>query len=356
MGKALNMAEKNIKKILVVNLGGMGDFLLSTPALKALRYFFNEAKISFLGPLSAAQIAGSSNYIDTVYSFNIAHNKIPATKLLHNISTLLKLRRINFDLVINMRTIYSIRGAQKIKLLLKMINARKSVGRDTDGLGDFFDIKIPETQFGRKHESEYDIDTVKALGAVIHERNFELNISEEADKKAEGLLGGFNIGRDDTLIGINPGGMPSRRWPLESFKALMQCLREKMNFVKFIITGSHDELTLARELDHPDTLILAGKLTPLELCAVIRRTKLFISNDTGPMHIAAILKIPLVAIMGPGDLVRFDPRNISPTASILYRQTPCAPCEKFFCRELKCIKAIGVENVLREAYKQLEIQ
>jgi len=348
--------EESIKKILVINLGGMGDFLLSTPALKALRYFFNEAKISFLGPLSASQIAGSSSYIDNVYSFNVAHHKIPATKLFHNISTLVKLRRIHFDLVINMRTIYSIRGAQKIKILLKIINAGKSAGRDTDGLGDFFDIKIPETQFGRKHESEYDIDTIKALGAVVHERNFELNISEEADNKARELLGGFNISGDDIVIGINPGGMPSRRWPIEYYKSLMEHLREKMNFVKFIITGSRDELTLARKLEHPDTLILAGKLNPLELSAVIRRVKLFISNDTGPMHIAAILGVPLVAIMGPGDLVRFDPRNISANASILYRQTPCAPCEKFFCRKLKCVKAIGVDDVLREVYKQLKMR
>jgi ADP-heptose:LPS heptosyltransferase len=347
--------EKSLKKILVINLGGMGDFLLSTPALKALRYFFNEAKISFLGPSSASQIAKSSNYIDTVYSFNITHNKIPAIRLLHNISTLVKLRRINFDLAINMRTIYSPKSAKKLKLLLAMVNAKKSAGRNTEGWGDFLDIKIPETQFGHKHESEYDIDTANALGAIIGEKSFELNISEAADKKSRDLLEGFNIGSDDTVIGINPGGMPSRRWPIESFKILIQRLREKINFVKFIITGSRDERVLTRGLEHPDTLILTGKLSPIELSAVIRHTKLFISNDTGPMHIAAILGVPLVAIMGPGDLVRFDPRNISPNASMLYRQTPCAPCEKFFCSRLKCLKAISVDDVLHEAYKQLEI-
>ena len=348
--------EESIKKILIINLGGMGDFLLSTPALKALRYFFNEAKISLLAPLAAAQIAESSNYIDTVCTFNIMHNTIPAAAILKNILTIGRLRKLNFDLVINMRTIYSFKGAQKLKLLLAMIDAKKSVGRNTEGWGDFFDIQVPETQFGRKHESEYDIDTAKALGAVISEKSFELNITEEADQKARDILGGFNIGSDDIVIGINPGGMPSRRWPIESFKALMQRLREKINFVKFIITGSRDEVTLVRELEYTDTFILAGKLSPIELCAMIRHTKVFISNDTGPMHIAAILRIPLVALMGPGDLVRFDPRNISPSASILYRQTPCAPCEKVVCRKLKCMQAIGVEDVLREVYKQLEMR
>jgi len=352
----MTMAEKNVKKILIINLGGIGDFLLSTPALKALRYFYNEAKISLLATYPVTQVAKSSNYIDTSYPFYSAPNKIEVTKVLSDILTVMKLRRLDFDLAINMRTIYSPRGAKKIKFLLNMINAKKSAGRNTEGLGDFFDIKIPETRFGRKHESEYDIDTAVALGATVNEKEFELNIPPEADKKAQTILNSFNISPDDTVIGINPGGMPSRRWPVKSFKTLMERLRDKVHFIKFIIVGSQSELSLAKQLEGNDTLLLTGKLDPLESAAIIKRTQLFISNDTGTMHIAAILKTPLVAIMGPGDLVRFDPRNISPAASIIYRQSHCAPCEKVVCHDLCCLNAINIDDVLRETYKQLEIR
>ena len=85
--------------------------------------------------------------------------------------------------------------------------------------------------------------------------------------------------------------------------------------------------------------------TNTKLTALIKIAGLFITNDTGPMHIAAALGTPLVAIFGPGYLDRFDPRHISDKAKVLYKKSDCAPCDKFRCSLQKCLSAIYPEEV-----------
>ncbi|MBI4845524.1 MAG: glycosyltransferase family 9 protein, partial [Candidatus Omnitrophica bacterium] len=126
---------------------------------------------------------------------------------------------------------------------------------------------------------------------------------------------------------------------------------------RFVITGSHDEQNLANELiglTGPEVISLSGKLNFKELGALIKRVNLFISNDTGPMHIAAILKTPLVAIFGPGDVTRFDPQNITDKVRVLYEGVNCAPCEKVECNNMKCLGLIKPEQVIEVAIDLLE--
>jgi len=272
---------------------------------------------------------------------------VPFIKLFRHLKLLLKLRRKHFDLAINMRTLVTRSGARKIRLLLNIINARKTAGRDTDGRGSFLDTRIPETFPGKKYEMEYDIDTVNALGAEVKDKNIDFNIDEESINKVDKVLEKEGVSEDDTLIGIHLGGMPSRRWPIDNFSKVIDDINKRIS-CKFVITGGVDEIN-AKIID------LVGKLTIRELGALIKECNLFITNDTGPMHVAAILRIPLVAIFGPGDITRFDPRNISDKAIVLYKKVDCAPCEKVECEDLKCLKIILPEEVKEAIGKLLNI-
>lgn len=334
--------------ILIINLGGIGDILLSIPAMRALRDLYPQAEISMLVTSRVYEIAERLSYIDKVFTFNIRYGgSFSFNNTLKNFKALFALRKKRFDIAINMRTLFSNRSAKKIKFLLDIIKPKTRVGRDTEGKGYFFDVKIPETKKGQKYEMEYDIDTVKALGAEVIDKNIDFEIDEESIEKVNKILEKEDMSKNAILIGIHPGGMPSRRWPIENFSCVIDEVHKKI-LSKFLITGGREELSLAKKLmkiTNAKIINLSGKLNIIELSALIKRCNLFISNDTGPMHIAAILRTPLVAIFGPGDITRFDPRNISNKTVVLYKNAECAPCEKVECKNLKCLKVISPKEV-----------
>jgi heptosyltransferase-2 len=348
---------QGLKKILVINLGGVGDFLLSTPALRALRKKFPEAVLALLVTKRIDELAKDISCINEVFAFHVGYGgMMPAGKLFINLITLLKLRLRHFDMAVNMRTLETDKGAENIRRLLGVIRPKKTAGRNTDGRGSFFDISIPETLRGQKHEMEHDLDMAKALGAQRDDETIDLPVDEASHHKVRRLLESEGIDSNTILVGIHPGGMPSRRWPLENFARAIEEIRAKIS-CRFVITGSGSEAELANRLKAVDPALVAdlcGRLTLKELGALISRCHLYISNDTGPMHMAASLKVPLVAIFGPGKMAYFDPRYISEKAVVLFKGAECAPCEKVACDDLKCLKAVMPDEVVRAALNSLE--
>lgn len=346
------MTAGNVKSILIINLGGMGDLLLSTPALRALKGLYPDSFISALVTQAGYEIANGLPYLNDVSIFYMdSGGKAPFAKIRQNIRTLLSLRKRRFDIAVNMRTIVSKKSALKFKVLLDIINPRLKAGRDTDGMGYFFDVRIPETLIGKKYEMEYDIDIVKALGAEVIDRSINYEIKNNTIEKINGILEKNGIHESDLLVGIHPGGAISRRWPIEYFSAAIDGIYEKIT-CKFVITGAANEAGLSRALrDITKTKItaLTGEINIDELFTLIKRCNLFISNDTSVMHIAAALKTNLIALCGPGDITRFDPRNISDKAAVLYKKTDCYPCSLIACDSLKCLKAISPEEVIETA-------
>ncbi len=349
----MQILKDEIKNILVVNLGGIGDLLLSTPALRALKKDFPSAKLYLLVVGRCREAVERLSCVDGVFVF-------PAEKdwrgIIACILSILKLRQIKMDLAVNMRTLVSEKGALKMKILFKLINPRIKAGRDTSGRGGFLDISIPETDIGEKSEIEYDIDTVKALGVAVIDKNVDFLVDEKTMLDLRDMLSQSGIGAKDILIGINPGGRPSRRWPRDNFVELIKAVKKEYK-AKFVITGvGADEIELAETIaakSGPDVVSLAGKLNLSQLASLISMCRLYITNDTGSMHIAAILNTPLIAIFGPGHLKRFDPRNIFSEAVVLYQKTVCAPCNRFKCSSLQCLTAVLPEEVAEAAIRLL---
>jgi ADP-heptose:LPS heptosyltransferase len=346
------MVIENIKNILVINLGGIGDVLLSLPALKALRKLYPSAIISMLVVNRVYEIIEDSPYLDKIFIFYVGYGgKLPLKKLLTNLKTLWLLRKKKLDLAINMRTLVSKKSARKIKFLFNIINPRIKVGRDTQARGDFFDIKIPETDKGDMYEAKYDIDTVRALGAQDIDETIDFKINEKSMEEVNQILKKEGLWQEDILIGIHYGGRPASQWPIENFSRVIQEIGKKIN-CKFVITGGKEEARLGEKLvkiTDIQIINLVAKFNIQQLAALIKRCNLFISTDTAPMHIAAILKTPLVAIFGPGSLVRFDPRNISDKVVVIYKKVDCSPCNKIKCESLECLKNIYPEEVISAA-------
>jgi heptosyltransferase-2 len=328
---------KPVQKILIVNFGGIGDLLLSTPALRSLRELYPRAEISMLLTPSGCNLAKRYSYIDNVFTFHMKYDgTVPLT-----------LRRKHFDLAINMRTLGSKKSAQKIKYLLHLINPLKTIGRDTEGLGHFFNVKIPESALGERCEMEYDIDTVQALGARVNNRSIDVEIDNSNIERVNDILRKHNIDREDVVVGVHPGGKPSHRWDIRNFSQIIDKISSEIS-CKFVITGGSDEVNLSerlRESTSSHIVNMAGRLDIEELFALVKRCNLFITNDTGPMHIAAAFNTPLVAVFGPGYLKRYDPRTIHEKAEVFYKQRVCAPCDNVECASMECLQDISPEEV-----------
>jgi len=323
----------DVKKLLIVNLGGIGDILLSTPALRAIRKKYANASISFAAVPRAYELIRDMPFIDNIFLLDIESGVMG---VFGNLKTLSALRRMKFDLAVNMRTLVSKRSALKIRFLFAMINPKVSAGRNTDGRGKFFDISVEETSLGEKYELDYDIDMAKALGAEAHDRNIKIEVPDEDVVKIRKLLEYSGISAGDVVVGINMGGKPSHRWPISNFIKTIEGIDGRIK-CKFVMTGSGQDAGLIHKLKiKPGIKIvsMAGELSIKELCAFLKICRLYISNDTGPMHMAAALKTPLVAIFGPGYMRRYDPRAISDKAITLYGKAPCSPCDRIFCEKI----------------------
>lgn len=337
-----------MKHVLVINLGGIGDILLSIPALKALRKRFPDAEISMLVALRASDILKRLSYINNIFIFEVGYGgNIPLGKIFKNLKILFALRKKRFDLLINMRSLISKNGSRNIKLLLAIINSKSTAGRNTNDRGDFFNIKVDESEIGKKHELEYNMDLIKALGGDTDDKNIDIALDDQSVRAVNKTLENNNVSGRDILIGIHPGGRPSRRWPLDNFLKLINNVSRK-NSYKFVITAGKDEIFLADYLvdkSQAQVINLAGRLNIEELFALIKRCDCFVSNDTGPMHIAAVLKTPLIALFGPGDIAHYDPRKVDEEAIVFYKQADCAPCSKVDCKSIKCLDAITENDV-----------
>lgn len=368
------MILKDVKKILVINFGGIGDLLLSTPALRSLDNLYADSYIALLTVSKSAKIIEGLSYLDEVFIFDFKTSEIRGFKiflklkdLMDKFKILLYLRKKKFDVIINMRTIVGLIGAIKMALIFFIIKAKYRAGRDTDGLGFFLNIKIPERYKGEMHESEYDLNLVKLLWRpspnvqnngtvplfgdcpIIFSRDLEIYISEKDEKFVDRFLKENNIKENDVIIGINPGaGWPSKKLDIEKFAGFIKLLKNNIK-CKVVITGTKDDEELAirlKKLTGEDLIIATGKTTIKQLACLIKRFACFITNDSGAMHIASAVSIPIVAIFGPGDVVRYRP--LGENVTVLYKQVECSPCNYVICPKkdfMKCLKIITSQEI-----------
>ena len=338
----------DINSILIINLGGIGDILLSTPALKAISGRYAGARVSMLAIPAVRETVKDLSCVDEVILFD---PHLSFGNLFKDLAVLMGLRKRKFDLAVNMRTLVCAFSAFKMKTLLGIVEPRLKAGRNTDGRGDFFDIAIEESLRGDKHEMDYDMEMAAALGAKAAGGAIDLKIDAKSLEDAERILKENGVTPGDLVINMHMGGKPSHRWPERSFFALMKKLNEGPRR-KFLVTGEAADRGLITGLAKESCIAvinMAGRLNIKELAAMISLSGLCVSNDTGPMHIAAILNTPLVAIFGPGYLTRFDPRRISERTVVIYNKAPCAPCDKIYCDSMECLKSIPVDKVFEAA-------
>jgi len=201
------------------------------------------------------------------------------------------------------------------------------------------------------HQRDYYLGLLSSLGYEVKERELELFIPEEVRDRAEELLRGLR--RPYVVLAPGAAYGPAKRWPPERFRALaVEFIRRGFSVV--VVGGAAERISGEKILlDLPHSRNLCGGTDLLEVSAVIAGAAVFVSNDSGLMHVAAALKRPQVAIFGSTDPRATGPLN--PRALIVKKDLPCSPCLKRTCKNgYLCLESVSVEEVLKKALEVIE--
>jgi heptosyltransferase-2 len=231
------------------------------------------------------------------------------------------------------------------------------LGYSTDGRGWLLTHRLRDRRKERGlHQVDYYLGLLRSLGASQVDRIPRLQLRENFLELGLTLLRDMGIDKRELLIGVHPGAAygETKRWFPERFGAVLERLQKSGR--RFLLLGGPGEELIAQQIgmvmERPP-LDLVGKTTVAEALALISMCALFLSNDSGLMHVAAALNIPQVALFGST-----DPRKTAPLndrAVVIHpERVSCTPCFKRSCPEdLECMKAITVDEVYAAAEKLL---
>jgi len=291
----------------------MGDVVLSLPALRAVREHYPQAKITVLAGKAGEGIVRLSGYADAVIAVDRVKMKY-GSKLdagYQIIKLVRQIRRPKFDLVIDLHSL------AETNLLMWVTGARKRCGalRPRRSLDFLINIK-PPVWLEDRHAVDRYLDVLIPLGIENASTELMLRTSPEFDDQADVILSRGGLKPGECLIGLNPGAaFPPRRWPKDKFIELTNRLTEKPG-IKCAIFAGPEESGLAKEVaagSPKDRVIVLDKdtieISLYLLASLAARCDLFITNDTGPMHVAAAVGTPTIALMDRPDPWTFDPRG-----------------------------------------------
>jgi heptosyltransferase-2 len=327
-------------KIVVRIPNWIGDAILARPALDSLAAHFPGADIAVAAGGWVRDLFGTEEGGPRVLTIN-------GGKTRSELRTAAEVLRAEaFDLGL----LFTNSFGSALQFRRAGIPERWGFRRDGRGLLLTRGVKPPDPQAEPRHQIYYYLDLLRKLGlpTIEPELRFSLSPAEKLAAKARLRELGADDGRP--LVILNPGAAygPAKRWPAERYAALAGLLVRGRN-ARILLTGSADESALTAEiaasLDEPP-IDLAGRTTLRGLLALIGEAALFVTNDTGPMHMANALRIPVVAVFGPT-----EPRATAPfhaPAAVLKKDAPCGPCLYRSCPfDHRCMTAITAEEAYR---------
>ncbi len=338
---------KQYQRILVVRTDRLGDVLLSTPVVKALRQKFPQTYISMMVSPYTKDVLDGNLALDEVITFD--KDVKNSQSWWGAFKFAMVLRKKKFDLVIVLHPTI------RMHLLTFLAGIPKRLGYDRK-FGFLLTDRISHTkQYGQKHESEYALDLVRYLGIEPFDKTLLMPIKQESEEWVKTLFRQAQIKDSDKLLVIHPtASCLSRIWPAERFAEVADKLVGQYGFKVIIVSGSKDAQKAGEVVKNMRTkaLDLSGKISISQLASLLKRCQLFISTDSGPMHIASALGIPVITIFGRSQ-AGLSPQRWGPLGEksrVLYKTVGCTICLAHNCqKDFACLKATTVEDVLKAA-------
>ena len=350
------------KKILVINLMHIGDLMLTTPVLRTLRTNFPDSHIAMLADKKLADLVQYNKYIDECI---LIDKKGSDNNIISFIKFIFKIRAKNFNLVINLHR------NERASAIAAFSGANKIVGYSKPGFSMFFDKVMPnpsvahhiksglKTQYvpGSQHQVKSHFDVLReAVGITnIDDGGLEMWIPKSTEDEAAKIFKeNFNV--NDKVIAFNIGASwITKRWIDSYFAECADRLIEK-NFSIAFLGGPMDiEIVNAciskmRHKDSDKIKIFTGKLSLALVAGILDNCILFLTTDSGPMHIGVARNIPIVTMFGASPVPGFYPYDAKDI--LIKSPVPCHPCGMHECPKIgdenrECMKKIIVDIVMK---------
>jgi heptosyltransferase-1 len=333
--------KKRPKKILIIKPSSLGDVVHSLPFLKSLNETFSDAEIHWVIAKGLEGLLENHPMIKRVWIINKDDWKNLKTleRTIKEFRDLFSgLKKESYDIAIDLQ------GLFRSGIIAYMTGSSIRIGFNSsrEGSSLFYTHKVESER--SIHAVDRYLKIASALGCVIGEISFPLPLVKEKDyiKDIKEKIG-------DYVVLIPSARWKTKIWRAERFGELAQMLN-----MRSVIIGSNSDREIAKKIEGLSSgkaISLAGRTDLKDIISLIRGGRFVVSNDTGPMHIAAALNKPVVAIFGPTSPERTGPygKNHLIIRSLL----PCSPCFKKRCSDIKCMDSIKVEDVFDRIKKLL---
>ena len=342
-------------KILILKPSSLGDVIHALPVLRLLKRHYPAAEIFWWIDSALAPLIEGDPDLTGIVRFERKRWAKPQhwPEMLRSVRWL---RAQNFDLVIDLQCL--LRSAT----FAWLTRGEFLVGLDEvrEGARGFYDLAVPRKSF-HTHAVDWYLAVLPPLGVPVH-KNFEWlpkrpAIAAEVMRKWPKANSKLKT-QNSKLILLQPGARwKNKRWPVQHFAELIRALAEKFPSARFAILGDKGDQPLGKIISQaaPEKVLnLCGATTLPEMIEWVRRGDLLITNDTGPMHVAAALGKPLIALFGPTAPERTGPYG--QLKNVLRLDLPCSPCLKSTCAYEKtdeCLRALSPAVVLARVEKLL---
>lgn len=331
-------------RILIRSTNWIGDAVMSLAAIREVRKLYPKAHLAIFARHWVASIFEGQGIVDEIIPFSGERSTLRWRKRLRSYDTALLLQ-----------------NAFEAGLLAFLSKIPKRIGYSTQGRGLLLNCRaLPRIRELKRHQIYYYLDLLFQTGIsrldYLNTPTFEPNISlmpsDRANEGSERVLKELGLDPNDHFIGVNPGAFfgPAKRWLTDRYGALADRLAREED-AKILIFGSEGEKPIAEEIrshmkERP--FILAGRTDLPSLIGTISKCRLFITNDSGPMHLAAGLNVPQIAIFGSTDEIATGP--FSRRSLVIHKHVECSPCLLRECPiDLRCFKQVSVDEVLEKA-------
>lgn len=345
-------------RILIRGTNWVGDAVISVPAMKELRRIFPHAHICLLVRPWVKDIYAAADFVDEVleYDKDGRHRGWAGFRTLSA-----ELRRRRFDCAILLQNAFE----AALMAWCARIPARIGYARDGRSLLLTHPCRI-DPAVKRVHQAYYYLGILSEMGwldSKIWEHNdyapsIQVGIRAEDAAAAGEMLRSAGIAQGEMIVGINPGAFygAAKRWFPERYAAVADALADLYG-ARIVIFGSSNEHAVAQEvaaaMKRPP-LIMAGRTTLGQLMGLIQQCRLLITNDSGPMHLAAALDVPQLAIFGSTSEIATGP--LSRSAVVIKHPVDCNPCFLRECpTDFRCMKGISADMVIEQARRLLEL-
>jgi lipopolysaccharide heptosyltransferase II len=336
-------------KVLILKPSSLGDVVQALPVLRLIKAHLPDSEIYWWIDSNLAPLLKGDPDLTGLILFERRHWARPRNwvALWRNVRWM---REQRFDWVIDLQSL------ARSGAFAWLARGRLTIGLDEarEGARGLYDVIIARPS-AHAHAVDWYLAVLPALGVPLG-RQFEW-LPERPDVR-EALVKRWPL-NGAPLLALQPGARwPNKRWPVEYYAELARRLATACPALRLVVLGASEDgalgATIAGAVGSSRAVDLTGKLSLPEMVECIRLSALMVTNDTGPMHVAAALGKPVIALFGPT-----DPRRTGPyqqLESVLQLALPCSPCLKPRCRwrrPLECLRALSPQAVLQEVQKRL---